>query len=50
MRKSLAVLLITMMFFGMCACEKQLGTEEEEMATFQVGFGRADITPEDSVP
>jgi len=34
----------------MCACEKQLCTEEEEMATFQVGFGRADITPEDSVP
>lgn len=49
MKKMLCFLLVTVLVLSLCACG---GKEEtaKETATFQVGYGRADITPTTPMP
>lgn len=48
MKKIISLLLAAVMLLGLCACA-QSGTSAGKSA-FRVGFGRANITPKDSVP
>lgn len=50
MKRCLTLLLIAAILIATCACGGTANKEEEKITAFQVGFGRTDITPEDSVP
>ena len=50
MKKLLILFLTGAMLLMTCACTEVTNQAEEITATLQVGFGRTDITPEDSVP
>lgn len=51
MKKIISLLLATLLVFGLCACSKaQTGGETAAAAgTFQVGYGSADISPQESI-
>ena len=49
MKKLICLALAVLMVLGLCACGGGEG-ESKASATFQVGYGRTDITPNMSMP
>ena len=50
MKKILCLALAALMVFALCACGGEGGEKTEKGGSFQVGFGRADITPNTPMP
>lgn len=51
MKKIISITLAVLMLLSLCACSEDLPKETEPpAATIEIGFGRADITPAESIP